>query len=66
MGWLQDTPFTGRAQEMLHKQARDAPARILAQELALHFAPRGSLGLYVDCGSASFCNVRLEPLGRSD
>jgi serine/threonine-protein kinase len=66
VGLLPAAAFAGRAREMLRGQAGNTAAATLVRELSLDFAPRGSLGLYVDRGSASFCNVLLKPVGRSD
>jgi hypothetical protein len=66
MGLLPRAAFADCARQWEHVRARDSPGGPPAGGAEPRFAPRGSLGLYVERGSASFADVVLEPLRGSD
>jgi serine/threonine-protein kinase len=66
MGWVGEDQMVAPPPRLAQNNILDPTACILAQELSLKFSARGSLGLYVQRGSASFSQVVVEPLPSTD
>ncbi|HKB42255.1 MAG TPA: hypothetical protein VKD72_37860, partial [Gemmataceae bacterium] len=66
VGELSTADLPGKIRKTLNLMRKLRPSDPSVDQVDTTFSPRGSLGLYVLNGSASFRNVIIEPLGEAD
>jgi serine/threonine-protein kinase len=59
---LASAAFVAHMRDSFQLNAQHPAGDVILREVAPEFVPRGPLGLLVIRGSASFCNVRIEPI----